>query len=477
MRQINKFIVIVTALLSSVFSTSYQQEKWTLDKCINYALENNIQIKQQEIDTRTRSASLWQSKLDLLPSINANFNQNYSLGRALDQTTYTFTEDQTIMSNYFSVNSSVTLFNGLQKINTIKQNKFNLLASLKDLEKFENDITLNICASYLQILLSIELLDAANGQLAVTEQQVERTGKLVKAGSLPQGSLLEIQAQAAAEELQVVNAQNQLELAYLTLIQLLELDTISDFEIDIPEISIIPEDVFNISIQNIFYTAQSALPQIKSAEYKLRSAEHSLNIAKGYRSPNLSLSGTYSSGYSDSRQKKTDQETVTIPIGETVSGEVVQSTTQIPVFGTYAFSDQFRDNASTGISLVVSVPILNGWQANNYVSNAKLNILNSKYQLEYSKNMLFKEIQQAYADAKASLKRYKASEKALVAMEESFKYTKQRFEVGLVNIVDYNSAKNQLRNTKSELIQSKFDYIFKTKILDFYQGKPLNLGN
>ena len=168
---------------------------------------------------------------------------------------------------------------------------------------------------------------------------------------------------------------------------------------------------------------------------------------------------------------------MTIPIGETVSGEVVQSTIQNPIFGTYAFSDQFRDNASTGISLVVSVPILNGWQANNYVSNAKLNILNSKYQLEYSKNMLFKEIQQAYADAKASLKRYKASEKALVAMEESFKYTKQRFEVGLVNIVDYNSAKNQLRNTKSELIQSKFDYIFKTKILDFYQGKPLNLGN
>ncbi len=477
MKQINKLLIIVTALLSTVFSNSYQQEKWSLEKCINYALENNIQIKQQEIDTRSKGASLMQSRMNLLPSVNASMNQSYTLGRALDQTTYTFTEDQAITSSYFSVNSSVTLFNGLQALNTIKQNKYNLLASLKDLENLENNISLNIAAAYLQILLNIELLDAAKGQSAITGQQVERTKKLVNAGSLPQGSLLEIQAQAAAEELQVVNARNQLELSYLTLVQLLELDSVSGFDIYIPEIYIIPEDDPDISIKHIYTEAQTVLPRIKSAEYRLRSAESSLDVARGYRSPHFTLSGTYSTGYSDSRQKITGQETVTFPIGETISGELVQTTAQNPIFGSYPFRDQFMDNASTGISLNINIPVFNGWQVNNYISNAKLNILNSEYQLENSKNILYKEIQQAYADAKAALKRYKASEKALIAMEESFKYTEQRFEVGLVNTVDYNSAKNQLRNTKSELIQSKFDYIFKIKILDFYQGKPLSLGN
>lgn len=296
MKQNNKLIIIVAVLLSIVFSNSYQQEKWSLEKCINYALENNIQIKQQELDTRNKNASLMQSRLDLLPSVNASLNQSYTLGRALDQTTYTFTEDQAITSSYFSVNSSVTLFNGLQGLNTIKQNRFNLLASLNDLENLENNISLNIAAAYLQILLNIELLDAAKGQLAVTGQQVERTRKLVNAGSLPHGSLLEIQAQAAAEELQVVNAENQMELAYLTLTQLLELDSVSGFEIATPEIYIIPEDDLNISIRYIYTEAQSALPRIKSAEYKLKSAESSLGIARGSRSPTFTLSGTYSTG-------------------------------------------------------------------------------------------------------------------------------------------------------------------------------------
>ncbi len=477
MKQINKLMIIVTTLLVTVFSNSYQQERWSLEECINYALENNIQIKQQVLDTRYKNASLIQSRLDLLPSINASANQSYTLGRALDQTTYTFSEDQAITSSYFSINSSVTLFNGLQGYNKMKQNRFSLLASLKDLEKLENDISLNIAAAYLQILFSIELLDAATGQLAITVQQVERTGKLVNAGSLPHGSLLEIQAQAAAEELQVVNTRNQLELAYLTLYQLLELDSISGFEIDIPEIFIIPDNDPDISINTIYTAAQSTLPQIQSAEYKLKSAESSLDVARGYRSPSISFSGTYSTGYSDSRQKITGQEPVTIPIGETTGGELVYTTSQTPVFGTYPFRDQFTDNASTGITLGVNIPLFNGWQVNNQISNAHLNILSSQYQLENSKNMLYKNIQQAYADAKASLKRYKASEKALIAMEESFKYTEQRFEVGLVNTVDYNSAKNQLRNTKSELIQSKFDYIFKTKILDFYQGKPISMDH
>ncbi len=334
---------------------------------------------------------------------------------------------------------------------------------------------MNIAAAYLQILLNIELLNAAKNQQEITHQQVKRTEKLVNAGSLPRANFLEIQAQAAAEELQTVNVQNQLDLSYLTLIQLLELDSVKSFEIVIPEIEISIEEEIIADVENVFEVSQGVLPQIKSAEYKLESAKTSLNIARGGRSPQISLSGSYYSGYSDARQRIVGYNPQQVIVGYTQGGEPITNEFQEPIYGTYPFFDQISDNRSTTLSISLNVPIFNGWAINNSISNAKISILNSKYSLQYSKNVLYREIQQAYADAKAALKKYKASEQALVAMEESFKYTKQRYAVGLVNTVDYNTAQNQLANTHSDLLQAKYEYIFKIKILDFYQGKPLSL--
>ena len=229
-----------------------QTHKWSLEECIIYAIDNNIQVKQMELTSEFNSNTLMQSRLGVLPNLNAGASHSWSFGRALDETTYEFTKDKTVMSDNLYLSSSVTLFNGLQTYNTIRKNKYDLMASMEDVGKIKNDISLNIALSYLQILLNMELLEVAQNQLDITNQQIERTRQLVEAGSLPQGNLLEIQAQAAGEELQLVNAQNQLDISYLTLTQLLELDSIGGFEIVIPDLPL-PDEAFLLESINEIY--------------------------------------------------------------------------------------------------------------------------------------------------------------------------------------------------------------------------------
>jgi len=451
--QIKRFFLFITIFISTLVGNSFAQEKWSLEDCIMYAFENNIQIKQQQLNAQTYDNTLFQSKMNLLPNLNANGNYSQSFGRALDATTYRFS-DQTIKSSSFSVSSAVTLFNGLQQYNTVKQNEFNLLATIQDAERLKNDIALLIAAGYLQILMDLELLENAENQLEITQQQVDRTNKLVKAGSLAKGSLLEIQSQAASEELRVISAQNSLEIAYLTLTQYLDLDSAEGFEIIVPDFEQIVDQPLSMTIASVFDEARSFLPQIKSAEYMLESARMNVNLAKGARSPRLTLSGSYGSSYSDIRK-------LIDPV--TLSQQ------------DYPFGDQMKDNANTVIGLGMSVPIFNGYMVNTYISNARLGLTSSRLQLENTENILYKDIQKALTDAIAARKRYFATEQALIAMEESFRYTEERFEVGLVNTVDYNLEKNRLTATQSDLLQSKYDFIFRTKILDFYRGLPLSL--
>ena len=467
--------IFVFCFLSFLFSEGISQQVWTLEKCILYAQENNIRLKQQELDTRFMKNNLFKSKMDLLPDINASASQNYSYGRALDETTYEFTENQEVASTNVNLNSRVTLFNGLQQYNTIRQEEFNFLSGLQRLEQSKNNLSLNIASAYLQILFSTELLEVAENQLVVTNLQVDRTSKLVEAGSLPRGSLYEIQSQAAAEEVQIINARNQLEIDYLSLTQLLDLDTLDSFAIYMPEFGDIVDDEIIYTVREIYETALTVLPEIKAAEYNLMSAEKGLVIARGGRYPSLYMGVSFGTGYSDIRQRVISTEEITLPVGQTINGVPVTTTSQVPVFDNYPFTDQFSDNASTVISFSLNVPILNGWFVNNAVSNSKLNVLNEIYELENTEKDLYKEIQQAYADALGARKKYVASTKALQAMRESFNYTEQKYEVGLVNGFDYNAAKNQLTRTESDLLQAKYDYIFRIKILDYYRGIPLSL--
>jgi len=451
------------------------QEHWTLQECINYAYEHNIQIKQQNLNTQINKTELKQSKLDALPSLNAGASHNFSYGRALDETTYEYTENQEVQSSNFSVNSSVTLFQGFQKWNRIKRNKFLLKAELSNLERLKNDISLNVASAYLQILFNKELVEVSQSQLDITRQQIERTKQLVEAGTLARGSLLEIKSQAANEELNLVNAQNQLESSLLTLTQLLELDSIGDFDIARPDFSEIEKDVPLKPVSTIFSDAKEILPRVESAEYNLEAKEKALDIAKGGLSPSLSLNFAYGTRYSSIRNKLTGYDEATIPIGETVSGEEVIATQRFPTYSDYAFSDQLKDNANTSIMLNLSIPIFNGLKANYSIDNARVSKLQAEYSLESTKNNLYKDIQSARSDAISAWKKYQAAKKTVESMEESFKYTKQKFEVGLVNSVEYNTAKNNLTKAKSDLLQAKYEYLFKIRILDFYQGKKLEI--
>lgn len=449
-----KIRILLIILLSFFISeASYSQEGWSLQKCVDYALENNIQIKQSKLNTEHNENLLNQSKSNLFPNLNASIGHGVSFGQSLDPTTYEFTKDQTINSINPGINSTVTLFNGFQLRNTIERNRFNLLSSIQDLEKLKNDISLNIAAQYLQILFNEELLIIAKEQLYVTSSQVKRTYILVTAGSVAKGDLLEIQAQEAADELIVITTESNLEISYLTLSQLLELETVDNFNIIIPEITDISEDNLLETVDQIFPEALQILPQIKAAYNRQKSAEKDMDIAKGSRMPRLSISTSYGSGYSDSRRRM-------------LPG---------PVYEAYPLMDQLSDYRSLSIYSTLSIPIFNNYAAKNSIKNARLNVDNSNLELENQKNILYKEIQQAYADAFAALKQFRASEKALVSMDEAFKYTREKYEVGLLNAVDFNIAQSQLILTRSELLQAKYDYIFKTSILSFYRGKPLSI--
>jgi len=437
--------VILTVLLLPCGLTHAQLKQWSLEECVKYAIENNIQIKQQAIQTHIQENSLDLAKKKLVPTLNSAFSHGYDFGRALDQTNYQF-YNETMQSDYLYVGGQTPVFTGMQNVNSIKKNKYQVLASQEDLKFISDDVALNVALAYLQILLNKDLVAANQNQLNITLQQIEKTRRLVDAGSVARGNLLQIEAQAGQEEVQLINVQNQLATSYLNITQLLEIKTPAGFEIVSPEIPVDTNSIIAGNVEDIYQIASGNRPEIKSSEMKLAASEYDLKIAKGGRSPQLSLSYSYNTRY-----------------------------TYIYNLENLSFKDQFNNNRTSSVGLSLNIPILNGWQISRNIANSKLNVETYKYSLESSKKSLYKNIQKAYTDAVASLKKYNASLKAVASSEESFRYTEQKFNVGMVTSVDYNASKTQLLNAQADMSQAKYEYIFKTKVLDFYKGIPLSL--
>jgi outer membrane protein len=446
-------------LLFSITIPAFQQTPWTLEQCITHALQNNLQLKIQEINNEYYKNTYRQSLISVLPNLNANGNYSVSSGRALDQTTYQFTDNQTVKSFNGSLNSSITLFNGFQKVNTIIQNKYQVLSGVEELQKFRNDIALNLALAYLQLLLNRELADAAKNQLEITKLQFDRSKQLMDAGSIPQSKFLEVQAQVANDELNLVNYQNMVDISLLNLKQMLDLDTVKTFDILKPDFTNFPIADITSSVDDIYGQAVVNLPQIRKAEYDLRGARKGLHVAYGGMSPSLSLSYSYGSAYSDSRMQ--------------IVG--IDPGTKMPIYGNYPFKDQINDNISGTVSLGARIPIFNGWMVNTNISNAKLGLKSSEYQLEIARKQLYKDIQQAQTDALAAFKKYNASDNAVRSSEESFRAISQKFDLGLINFVDYSTSKNQLGVANSNLLQAKYSYIFKSKVLEFYKNGQVKL--
>ncbi|MDD2385722.1 MAG: TolC family protein [Bacteroidales bacterium] len=469
---------LIIFFFTLVFSVS-AQEQWSLERCINYALENNIQIKTQELNVELNNNQLQQSKLSLLPGLNAGASQNFTFGRSVDRYTNDFSTDNFSSSN-FQVSSSLTLFSGMQKYNTIKKAEIDQRAGFLLLEQTKNNISLAIASAYLNVLYSMDLVDIAQQQLAITEQQLEQTIKLVDGGSLPEQNKYEISAQLANEELNIVNYENQLNLATLTLMQILELESGNPFSIIRPDITNIDTESALLSIDQIYSQAIQKMPEIEYAELNYLSSERNLAIAKSSFYPQLSMSASYGTGYS-SAAKAMDQLNMGTPY---LSGFATDNTGNILdvyqysfdyTYATKPFSDQLKDNASTAIIFNLSIPIFNGWQAKTNVNNSKLYLEQTKLQVDQARKDLYKNIQQAHSDAQSALKQNLATQKTLQAMELSFSYTQKRYEQGLLNSTDYNVVKNNLTKTQTELIRAKYDYIFKLKILDFYRGISIKI--
>lgn len=456
------------------------QEVWTLEKCVEYALTNNIQIKQQMLQVKSGQATVLQDQLNLLPTLNGFAMHGYNWGKTVDRYTNQFAT-QRVQTDNFYLSSSVTLFDGFQKINRIRQGKMDLQAANYDTDKFMDDITLGIATGYLQILFYKELLKTAENQLAATDMQVNRLQKLVEAGALAVGDQYNIQAQRATENVQVVDARNSLDLAYLTLAQMLDLPTTDNFEIETPDLQLgaqpsitaLPEQVYDYALQN--------QPMIKSAELRLKSAEYMLDQSRGALLPSLSMQGSLGTGYSGAASKVVDSY---IPAGTQVIGfiEIPGGTQEVytlkydPVWKDNTFSDQVSDNINKSLSFNLNIPIFNGWSSRTAISKAKMNVENSKYTLDLKKLELRKTIQQAYADAKAALNKYQSSITGVEAAHESFRYAEQKFTLGSLNSVDYNNSKINFEKAESNLLQAKFEFIFKTTVLDFYMGKPISLN-
>ncbi len=461
------FLLMTTSL--------WAQKVWTLQDCINHAIENNIQIKQYLLRVESASDDVLQSRLNMLPNLNGYVSHGWNWGQAVDRFTNQFATER-VQSNNFYGSSSLTLFNGFQKMNSLKRNQYEQMAAKFDSDKFIDDISLSIAMAYLQILYTQEYVTIADNQLDITRQQVARMRKLVEAGSLAQGDLLLLEAQLAAEELQVVEARNNLELANLNLVQMLDLPDTDGFFIERPVIELYESSTLMLRPEKIFGHAVVKQPGIKSSEMKVQSAQKSLSIAVGSLSPSLQMVGSWGTGYSGAQKIGKDQYLETIQIGRDSDNRPVYS--QVVKYGNIVikpFADQFKDNNNRTIDFRVSVPLFNGYASRTNISKAKLAVKSAEYDLETAKLQLNKTIQQAWADANASFKKYGASQKKVEATQESFRYAEQKFNVGMMTSLDYNNSKKELQRAQSELLQAKYDHVFKTKVLDFYMGLPLTL--
>ena len=466
----------VSLVLLLVYPISgFSQKQWSLQECVDYAVQHNLSVKQQFIATLSQENAVNQSLYSFFPTLNASGNGSFNWGRSVDPFSYTFTTAE-IKSINPSLSSNVTIFNGFQLQNTLKQSKLNFMAGQNDLKKIQNDISLSVVSAYLQFLYTKEQFKLTQSRVSESQKQRDRTKAMTDAGAMTQGNLLDAESQLANEELNNITAENQNTIARLSLIQLLELDSVDNFDIVTPQVDIPISSVLNSTADQLFQSAISHLPEIKSATFKQESAVASVNIARGSYMPRITMFGSLSSGYS-SLTRNLDgapQFLGFFPNGlTTANGDIVLAPAFKTDYVNTPLSTQFDNNITKAVGVSLSIPIFNGFSSRYRVSNAKLNLLSAETNSQQAKNTVFKSVQQAVADASAAQKKYQALAKSVTALNEAYGYAEKRYNAGLTSSLEFLTATNNLTRGKVDLLQAKFDLIFKIKILDFYAGNPL----
>lgn len=445
-----KLRIIATFVLFTVGIASAQQKKWTLQECVEYAVENNLTIAQFELDLENAKIDKSDAIGSLLPNLNGDARLTENLGLSFNPTSQEPVNSQLNFTG--NLNSSLTMFDGLRNINRLNRAKLNAIANQYRLDDLKDDIRLNVANSYLQILSSKESLKVFKAQYAVTEQDLKRTKELVASGVVPRGDLLEIEATAANQQQQIINAENTIIIAKIGLAQLLQITDYNNFDVIDGAFEIPPSDILYNSPKTIYDKAITFRNDIKFSESSVVLAEKDLKITKGSLYPTLNAFINYNTRYSDQNLKSFTDLSI-IPFTEQL----------------YRF-----DGMSYGFQL--NVPIFNGFSTKNNIKRSKINVEKAKLQLEQDKLALETNINQAYVDVKNSYKSYEAAEKTLEARKLAYDYSKERFNVGLMNAFDFSQAQSRVDNAEAEVIRTKYDYIFRLKVLEFYFGIPLSIN-
>ncbi|VXB45402.1 Outer membrane protein TolC [Flavobacterium sp. 9R] len=449
----NNYLSLVFFLFASIVGTA-QTKTWTLEECVKYAIENNISIKNTALDIKTAEINKKGAVGNFIPSLNANTSHSWNIGLNQDITTGLL-RNQTTQFTSVGGTLGVDIYKGLQNQNTLRRANLAIVASKYQLLKMQEDIALNVANAFLQILFNKENLKVQNEQLAISEKQLARSEELVKAGSIPRGDVLDIKANVATNKQNVITAENALLISKLSLAQLLQLKDFYDFDV-VDNESI--KDENNILAQPataIYDKAKESRTELKIAKTNLEVAQKDLDIAKGAFQPTLQGFYNYNTriAYADR-------------IGLDQNGNPV-SQAALP------FWDQFKDNKGQAFGAQLSIPIFNGWSVKNNVERNKVNLEKSKIALEQQELDLQRNVYTAFTDAKGALKTHESAIVSLESRQEAFNYAKERYAVGMMNSFDFNQAQTLLTNAQSEVIRTKYDYIFKIKILEFYFGIPI----
>lgn len=419
------------------------QEKWSLRRCVEYALDNNIEIKQREIALDRQEVEVHTAKFKRLPNLGARAGQAFSYGRVaspLDNTYF----DRNTRSSSFEVATSVSLFAGGQITHNIALAKLNLDAAMEDLKKVKEDVSMQVTSLFLQVLFAEEISKVAALQLKLSEAQYSRMKRLQEVGKASSAMLYEAKSRAAQDRVTAVQAENNRKLALLDLSQILELSSPEEFAIVAPdmeptfELLTPPEDIYNIAVV--------AKPLVRAAQYRVEGAERSIRLAQSALYPQLEFAAGITTGY------------------YTVAN-----------FDSPSFSSQWTNNMNKSFGFTLSVPIFNRLETRNKVKTARLQKQNQSFVLDAAKKALFKEIQQAYYSAIAAQATYLSSATAVEAAKESFRLMERKYEEGKATGVEFNEVKTLLQQTTSDRIQAKYDYLFRLKILDYYKGIPIEL--
>jgi len=453
MKKLNGFPFIIVLLFS--LSIQAQTKKWTLEECVKYAIDNNISIKQTELDIKTAAIDKKGAIGNFLPSLNANASHSWNIGLNQDITTGLL-RNQTTQFTSAGANVGIDIYRGLQNQNTLRRANLSIIAAKYQLTKMKEDVALNVANAFLQVLFNKENLKVQQDQKANNEKQLLRSEELVKAGSVPRGDLLDIKATVAADGQRVVTAENALLISKLSLAQLLQLKEFYDFDIT-DETSV--KDENNILAQTpiaVYDKAKELRTELKIAKTNLEIAEKNVAIAKGAFQP--TLQGFYSI---NSRVSYAD-----VPAFDSF-GNLIGTKSPAP------FMDQFRDNKGQNFGVQLSIPIFNGFSARNNVERSKVNLEKSKIAVEQEELTLQRNVYTAFTDAKGGLNAYQSALSALEARQEAYNYAKERYAVGMMNSFDFNQSQTLLSNAQSEVLRTKYDYIFKIKILEFYFGIPI----